>query len=78
MCAIARLKALRGPTLALAGRGYSVVGLDLSTREIERARCEAHIRGLAADKVGDMRTAHADHGAGYDSSFRVATRSRIC
>ncbi|MDP9908439.1 SAM-dependent methyltransferase [Variovorax boronicumulans] len=53
--------------LALAGRGYSVVGSDLSSTEIERARREADLRGLAVDfKVGDMRTAHEDHGTGYD------------
>ena len=54
-------------TLALAGRGYSVVGSDLSAKEIERARREADLRSLAIDfRVGDMRTAHEDHGTGYD------------
>ena len=54
-------------TLALAGRGYAVVGSDLSTRGIERARREADLRGLTVDfKVGDMRNAHEIHGTGYD------------
>ncbi|MGJ7512662.1 class I SAM-dependent methyltransferase [Variovorax sp. GT1P44] len=54
-------------TLALAGRGYSVVGSDLSGKEIERARREADLRGLAVDlTVGDMRSAHEVHGTGFD------------
>lgn len=54
-------------SLALAGRGYSVVGADLSARQIERARREADLRDLTVDfSVGDMRAAHKDHGTGYD------------
>lgn len=54
-------------TFALAGRGYSVIGSDLSPKEIERARREADARGMAIDfKVGDMRKAHENHGTGYD------------
>jgi len=54
-------------TLALAGRGYTVVGSDLSAEAIERARREAALRGLAVEfTVGDMRTAHQAHGTGYD------------
>ncbi|RZL94927.1 MAG: class I SAM-dependent methyltransferase [Variovorax sp.] len=57
----------RTQALALAGRGYSVVGSDLSTKEIERAHLEACLRILTVDfKVADMRTAHEEHGTGYD------------
>lgn len=53
--------------LALAGRGYSIVGSDVSGKEIERARREAKLRGLAVDfTVGDMRSAHDVHGTGFD------------
>lgn len=54
-------------TFALAGRGYSVVGSDLSAKQVERARREADLRGLAVDfTVGDMRAAHGAHGTGFD------------
>jgi SAM-dependent methyltransferase len=53
--------------LALAQLGYSVVGSDLSAKEIERARREASRRDLAiCFKVCDMRAAHEAHGTGYD------------
>jgi SAM-dependent methyltransferase len=54
-------------TLALAGLGYPVTASDLSANEIERARHEAGLRGLAVDfSVCDMREAHAAHGTGFD------------
>jgi len=53
--------------LALAARGYSVAGSDLSAKEIERARREADQRGLAIRfQVCDMRAAHDAHGGGHD------------
>lgn len=53
--------------LALAGRGYTVTGSDLSANEIERARREADSRGLAIRfTVCDMRAVHATHGTGHD------------
>jgi len=54
-------------SFALAEHGYTVVGSDLSAGEIERARHEARIRGIAIDfSVSDMRQAHAAHGTGFD------------
>lgn len=54
-------------TLALAGRRYSVVASDLSAKEVERARHEAGLRGLAIDfTVADMRAACQVHGTGHD------------
>lgn len=54
-------------SLALAKRGYAVTASDLSGKEIERARHEAQVRGLAIDfRVGDMREAHTVHGGGFD------------
>ena len=53
--------------IALALRGYRVTGSDLSAPAVERARREAAARGLAIDwSVGDMRSAHAHHGTGFD------------
>ena len=53
--------------IALALRGYRVTGSDLSAPAVERARREAAARGLAIElSVGDMRSAHAHHGTGFD------------
>jgi 2-polyprenyl-3-methyl-5-hydroxy-6-metoxy-1,4-benzoquinol methylase len=63
-------------TLALAGRGYSVVGSDLSTREIERARREADLRGLVIDfRVGTCARPTRTTVLDMTSSFRATTRS---
>lgn len=54
-------------TFALTESGYAVVGSDLSSGEIERARREASIRGVAVEfSVCDMREAHSIHGTGFD------------
>ena len=53
--------------IALATRGYTVTGADISTKAIERARREASLRGLNISfAVSDMRYAHASHGTGFD------------
>jgi len=53
--------------LALAARGYTVTGSDISSREIERAGKEAKRRGLDIHfVVADMRSACATHGTGFD------------
>jgi SAM-dependent methyltransferase len=53
--------------IALALKGYSVVGSDLSTAEIERAKREASSRGVEVNfSVSDMREAFNHHGNGFD------------
>jgi 2-polyprenyl-3-methyl-5-hydroxy-6-metoxy-1,4-benzoquinol methylase len=43
--------------LGLAALGYSVVGTDISTEAIRRARTEAETRGLNAQfRVADLRS----------------------
>jgi SAM-dependent methyltransferase len=54
-------------SLGLAALGYTVTGSDLSSAEVERARCEASKRGLSiAFSVADMRTAYAHHQKQFD------------
>jgi SAM-dependent methyltransferase len=53
--------------IALSQRGYTVVGSDLSTKQIARAKHEAGNRSAAAAfSVCDMRDAYAHHGNGFD------------
>jgi SAM-dependent methyltransferase len=53
--------------IALALRGYSVTGSDLSPDAIARARREAAAWGVnIAFSVCDMRQAHLHHGCGFD------------
>ena len=53
--------------IGLALHGYSVSASDLSEKEIERARQEAHQRNAEVSfSVCDMRDAHAQHGPGFD------------
>jgi SAM-dependent methyltransferase len=53
--------------IGLAKLGFSTVASDLSEKEIERARREAHSRGAdVAFSVCDMRRAHQHHGTGFD------------
>ena len=54
-------------SLALAARGYTVTGSDLSSAEVARAKVEAQKRNLSARfSVCDMRVAHAHHGTEFD------------
>jgi len=54
-------------TIGLAGRGYSLVGSDLSPGAVRRAVCETSTRGLHVPlSVCDMRAVHAHHGSGFD------------
>ncbi|NJO35580.1 MAG: class I SAM-dependent methyltransferase [Rhodospirillales bacterium] len=54
-------------TIGLAGRGYSLVGSDLSPGAVRRAVLETRARGLSvALSVCDMRAAYAHHGSGFD------------
>jgi SAM-dependent methyltransferase len=63
--------------IALSRHGYTVVGSDLSTKEIARAKHEASNRSAdIAFSVCDMRSAYAHHGNGfggehYDLSFFI-------
>ena len=53
--------------IGLAMLGYSVSASDLSEKEIERAKQEAHSRGVEVSfSVCDMRKAHVHHGSGFD------------
>jgi SAM-dependent methyltransferase len=54
-------------TLALAEQGYTLVGSDISVKEIARAKLEASARGKnIAFSICDMRNAYAHHGGGFD------------
>lgn len=54
-------------TLALAEQGYTLVGSDISEKEIARAKLEANARGEdIAFSICDMRNAYAHHGGGFD------------
>jgi len=53
--------------IGLAALGYEVSASDLSASAVARAREEAEAAGVTLDlSVGDMRDAHARHGAGFD------------
>jgi SAM-dependent methyltransferase len=53
--------------IGLAKLGYDVTASDLSAEEIERAKQEAHARGMSvAFSVADMRKAHDHHGKEFD------------
>ena len=53
--------------LGLADRGHKVTASDLSPASIERARAEAHKRGLDIDfRVADMCKVHENHHAAFD------------
>jgi len=53
--------------IALSQHGYTVVGSDLSSKEIARAKHEASNRSAdIAFSVCDMRDAYAHHGNGFD------------
>ncbi len=53
--------------IGLAMQGYSVSASDLSEKEIERAKQEAHYRNAEVSfSICDMRNAHAHHGPGFD------------
>ena len=53
--------------IALALKGYTVSGSDLSVKEIDRARQEARNWGVnVAFSVCDMRQTHVHHGSEFD------------
>ena len=54
-------------SLALASKGFSVTGSDLSEKAIERAKKDSETRGLKIGfSVCDMRDVHEHHGGGFD------------
>lgn len=54
-------------SIAMAQRGFDVVGSDISPAAVDRARTEVATRGLEiALSVGDMRQAYLQHGGGFD------------
>jgi SAM-dependent methyltransferase len=54
--------------IALALKGYTVTGSDLSVKEIDRARQEACKWGVNVEfSVCDMRQAHVHHGSGFQA-----------
>ena len=53
--------------IALSQHGYSVVGSDLSAKQVARAKHEASTRSAEINfSVCDMRDAYAHHGNGFD------------
>jgi SAM-dependent methyltransferase len=58
--------------IALALKGYSIAGSDLSSAEIQRARREASARHAEISfSVSDMREAFNHHGGGFDVVISV-------